>query len=528
MAGNVRKYNELQIFVYAGTVEIDRYLAGTKHISELNFETQYPFGLYGSCSFRAKRDILSSWGIRGANRILIRNGLVVVYEGRITNLKNALQKSGASALIQCAGMWGDLLNRTYIDGMWIDSRMDAANWKPQLWLNQSGSVIWWQQDARLRMIPKAVAFGNGDYSSMRYDTPGEKTIKRITYDYDLQEGAQQWELQIWNGDGGFVEPGTTINATGSGSLDITLSAATSWIELLVVSAAAQTPPADGSVYGEFSNMKIYYETGSINLTEICKDVVGYLSTDGIVNSDVSKIASNALTIDTFHITTGTAARILAEASKYGDANYNQWAVGVKDSETAQVPNGLPVIYAEQFLALTDYDYEISMSEVGAELAQNIDTVVNWVVLEYNDPNGNRHTITPDADATLKDDDSIDLYGKRLPPGGVLKLDTEQTLALNFGRVYLAQNKLPLWTASGPIRVKGYLRHKQQMRFPASQIQSGKRIRVANALQDLSGTGLTFLIQKTNYIDDSETNEVTIGIPNDLVTWVSQNQEGMAL
>jgi len=513
--------NSLDIIVYNGTTELDRFLVGTNTADSISIETQYPFGLYGPCSFRVPRDILSSWGIRGANRISIFNGIVPIYEGRITNLKNAVDSAGASALVECAGMWGDLLNRAYIDGMWVDTRMDQANWHPQLWMNASSKVTWEQQDARLRITPKNVAFLNTEFASLRYDVQAGKTIKRITYDYDLQEGAQQWTIKIWNGALGNIEPGTTIAATGTGSIDVTLGTATTWLELIFESNANQTPAADGTIYGEWSNMCVYYEAGSINLTEIAKDVVGYLVTDGIVNADVSKIGTNSLALVPFSITTGTAARILAEAAKYGDSNYNRWAVGVKHSLYAQTPNGKPVIYAEQYPVLTDYDYVVSMEEAGIQVAQNYDAIVNWVVVEYKDPNGVTKRKDPDSDATLTDAASVALYGKRLPPGGALKVDTNETLALNFARVYLAANKLPQWTASGPIHVKGFIRHKQQFRLPASQIEAGKRLRIENSLQDLSGSGLTFIIQKTRYNDDDETCEITIGVPDDLVTRVNR-------
>ncbi len=521
----MKRLNSLEVIVYSGTTVLDRFLVGTNHAGPPSFETQYPCGLYGSMSFLVARDILSAWGIRGANRISIYNGIIPVYEGRITNLKNAVAGQGANSLVQCAGMWGDLLNREWLDGMWCDTRMDAANWKPQLWLNASGKVIWWQQDARLRMTPKAEAFTNGQYSSMRYDTPPGMTIKRITYDYDLQEGAQAWGLQVWNGDGGGVEAGTDITASGTGSKDITLATATSWLELIVYSAANQTPTSDGSIYGEFSNMCIYYETGGINLTEICKDVIGFLPT--VLNSDISRLASNTLTLVPFSVQ-GTAAKVLSEAASYGGPTSKRWAVGVKHSDLAIVPDGKPVLYAEQFPDLTDYDYVVSMAEANIQLAQNFDTIVNWVVVEYKNPNGDTLKLTPDTDATLKDDASILQYGKRLPPGGSIKTEANATLALALGQMYLAANKDPSWTASGPIHIKGYVRHKQQFRVPASQVEAGKRLRIENALADLSGSGLTFLISKTSYNDAAETCDVTIGRPDDLISAVNQmseNEEG---
>jgi hypothetical protein len=89
-------------------------------------------------------------------------------------------------------------------------------------------------------------------------------------------------------------------------------------------------------------------------------------------------------------------------------------------------------------------------------------------------------------------------------------------AINSGRRYLRAYKDPQYRVSGPITVESWIRGKAGNRVPCSEIYAGQRVKIENYLQDLSGTGLTFLISHTNYDDDSETNSMSIGPPGDLV------------
>ena len=84
----------------------------------------------------------------------------------------------------------------------------------------------------------------------------------------------------------------------------------------------------------------------------------------------------------------------------------------------------------------------------------------------------------------------------------------------MGRTFLAEHKDPKYRMSGAINVKGSIRAKGGNLVPASQIRAGKRLKIDNYSQDLSGTGLTVLIGQTEYSSDDEVCSITTG--SDLV------------
>ncbi|HEY4760536.1 MAG TPA: hypothetical protein VIH42_08150, partial [Thermoguttaceae bacterium] len=103
------------------------------------------------------------------------------------------------------------------------------------------------------------------------------------------------------------------------------------------------------------------------------------------------------------------------------------------------------------------------------------------------------------------------------------MTTDVTKAKNVARRILAARKDPQWRADGQISVTGSIRDKSGNLVPASQIESGKRFKIENWLNDLSGTGLTFLITSTEYSDSTEVCTLTVGRPDDLATYLARLQ-----
>lgn len=64
-------------------------------------------------------------------------------------------------------------------------------------------------------------------------------------------------------------------------------------------------------------------------------------------------------------------------------------------------------------------------------------------------------------------------------------------------------------------LQSYVMAKGGLIVPASEIQPGKRIRVRDYLDDLSGTGMIFLITATDYDDRSEQMRLSVGLPDNL-------------
>lgn len=500
--------NDLMVEVYSsGTTRI--YDPGNELIRAegIRFSTIYPGGIFGDCSFKIPREVARWWEVNGAQRLVVRNGLVIVWEGKIDNLISALRQDSADVEIKGIGMWGVILGRRRWNKPWCETRIDEA--VLPLMITSGTEKCTMDRNGRIRFTPKGVAWAANAYVRVKYTAPTGETVKRVTFNYDLQEGAQAWELGL--ADSTFAAL-VTVTASGTGSVDHTLATPDNIVYLYFISRAAQTPVEDGTYYGEFSNVKIYTETGSINLTEVAKDCRAKI-TD--LNATDVYIGSNTFALEPF-ISEGyeEISSILERAAAFGDSSYNRWACYVDDSEKAPSIDGKPVLAVEQQPVLTDYDYVLRLEEIDPDFSfdRYFDELWNWIIVKYTDATGKETWLTPDADATLKNLTSITDYGQRdyvLDAG-----NGSAATAANAGRTWLAEHKDPRYRMSGAIRVKGSIRSKDGLLIPASQIRAGKRVKIKNFLQDLSGSGLTFLIGQTDYSADDEVCEISAG--SDLV------------
>ena len=80
-------HNQLTVEVYSsGTTRIVDPAGELPWAQSINFSTGYPGGLYLAGSLYIPRDILRQWAVAGAQRVVFRNGLTIVYEGYIDTL----------------------------------------------------------------------------------------------------------------------------------------------------------------------------------------------------------------------------------------------------------------------------------------------------------------------------------------------------------------------------------------------------------------------------------------------------------
>src|SRR3990170_45649 len=505
-------YNNLTIGAYgSGTTRIEGADHELTKAQNLQFTTGYPGGLYLDASFYVPRKVVDWWEINGAQRIVIRNGQALVYEGKIDVMGSELTESGEGVLVTASGYWGALLNRRNWRKIWADNRLTEDIWQthPDTVTTDKCFI---DRTARIRFVPKAEAWTNGQLAAVRYFMPTGQTIKRVTLDYDFQEDVQAWTLRLRDTAG--ATDIWSVTASGTGSRDDTLGTPRNSLTLQFVSNAAQTPTSDGAIYGEVSNVMVYSETGAINLTEIAKDVRARIAD---LNSYEGLIGSNTYPLTPFYIDDWQTpvAETMMRAALYGDSSNNQWAVGVRDSELALTPNGKPVLFAEQYPALTDYDYAIRLDEnnlVGSVmLERDYSKIFNWIIYSYVENTGRHVWATPDDDASLTNAISVANYGQR---DFYFTGSEADSVASYFAAiVFLNKYKDPQFGLNGPIRVKGFIRGKGGNLIPASQIKAGMRIKIENYLRDLSGTGLTLLISRTRYDDESEMCEIESGIPN---------------
>lgn len=505
------QYNAITLKVYSsGTVEVQN--SGLERAESISFTQNYPGGKCAGLTFFIPRDVVASWSVKLGLRIAAWNGLSMVWEGYINGITPTISADRQGMTVIAEGAWARFLQNRKTRKPWADSRIDEETFPPSM--TNGYDLVTIDRQNHIKFIPKIESWANNLYAQVIYTAPIGQTIKRITANYDLQEGTQAWKLAIYNVTAAADQ--WSVTASGASTLDTTLATPSQKANFYFqnISGAAQTPTGpSGTIYGRFWNVIIYTETGSINAQEVAKDITGMVSG---ISADVSKIGALTVNLVPF-IAQGqeSFAEILTRAASFGDASYNKWATWLDLSINSS--DGLPCLVLEQQPVLTGYDYAIRMDDpnVGGDLQfiQDMEPVRNWIAVQYQDVNERSVWVTPDDDATLKDTTSIGVYGQR--EEWVFVPTSDLTAAKNYAKRLLAARKDVQWTAVGQLIVSGYIRAASGQRIPSSQIQPGKRIKIENWLNDLSGSGLTFLITGTSYTDADERCSMGIGLPNTL-------------
>lgn len=514
------RYNHLKLVAYSSgtSVVVNSELAKA---GSIRFTTQYPAGLYGALQAWVPRKPEVPWAVKPPYRLVAYNRLTPVWEGRVTSPSIEDQAAARGQYLTALGYWGDVMMARYWRKWWADTRVSDDVWIRQEATGSTEEEFEIDQNyGYVHIMPKETTFADGDFVALRYTSPTGQTIKRITYDYDFSEDVQSWEMVLYDvtAAADIAASSITDDATPTGSHDITLATPRQAIELRVYSRANQVADLNKHVHAQWDALTVYSETGAINLTEIAKDVRAHVTE---LSASETLIASNTFSIVPFISEIDTLADILINAAGYGDPSFNPWAVGIRGSWLGQ--DNKPLLFAEQQPALTDYDYIIRQdaTNLGAPFraSQDHSAIRNYIIVGYNTESGRTVYTTPDDDANLKDTTSIASYGERHE---ILSIDTtDSTKAVNWGRRFLAARKDPQWRVSGGIRIAGYVLGKFGGRVPSSEIQAGKRIKIANYLNDLSGNGLTFLITGTDYDDESEVNTLTVGQPDMLAPYLAR-------
>lgn len=506
-------YNNLKLVAYSsGSTPVTS--SGLENAQGLSFRTFYPGGVYAELTCFVPMDVVTSltgWQVRLGQRLKAFNGLKSVYEGRITGIAPTFAAGGEGATVTAIGYWGDALQTEMLRKPWADTRLSE-----DVWVNRTDSSAYDKYSVdrqnRIRIVPKAEAWTSGQYAIASYYAPTGQTIKRITATINFAEGAQAWEFCLRNDTAAADVVSYTTDQTAT-ALDHTFAASCSIASFIYYARANQTPTSDGTYYAEATNVTVYTETGSINLTEIAKDVRALA---GDLSANETEIDSNTFSLVPFVADPPMyLSDILNAAAQYGDSSYNAWACCVRNSDLSS--DDKPILCVEQQPALTDYEYVVRLDapnvESGITFEQDLTQVVNDVIVAYTDTAGRATYITSADDATLTDTTSVSNYGTRQQ---MISLPTESaTTAANYGRRYLAKYKDAQWRASGDLVVRGYIMGKNGNRVPVCEIEAGQRVTIANYLNDLSGTCLTFVVSMTNYDDTQETCALSLGVPDSL-------------
>jgi hypothetical protein len=493
-----------------------------RNATGITFDGFYPGGLFGTAQFFVPRKPARLGLILPGMRVKIRNGNVIVWEGYVSSRALNTDATTSGVLYTCLGAWGYIADGTLIDKPWADTRISEDVFVPLT----DGEVDKFTPDRlnRMMIIPKqGVACTSADYIYIgEYTAPTGQTVKRVNFSYDFQEGAQEWAAGLYNM--------TTLvkdwYVTASATTTVDLLMVTTYpqkIRFILESLAAQTGIGDGTIYLKITDMIVYTETGSINSTEIGKDIIPLLT--GCSTAETG-IGSNTLSLIPFVADNISAAETLSKAAGFGDSSYNSWAFWIDDSDKS--PDDKPILYYAQQPALTSAEYYLRLDDANMQapvsMVQDTSEVRNWITVKYKDIEGKDVILSPNDDATLKDTTSITAYGTRAEE---IQLDTTSAaLAANYGRRYLAARKDPQWTISGGLTVQGYIRNATGGNVPAANIRPGERVRIENFIEDISGTGLTFLITGTAYDDASQSCTMQVGRPNTLDVWLARITGGL--
>ncbi|MBU0495674.1 MAG: hypothetical protein KKA73_13190 [Chloroflexi bacterium] len=433
-----------------------------------------------------QRPITRPWTVAAPLRCVCRHGLKTIFEGVIEDLAEQLRGPAESIDLAALGYHARLRSRQ-IHQRWCDMRL--TEWQrpaatPALAGYQPDLFTFDHQDRLQYLAKDGVSIANGDYVCERYMMPAGQTIKRIAFDYDLQAGAQSWGLVLYDENAG-TPTLWSVAATGTGSVNHTLATPRRYVDLLFISGAAQTGLGDGTIYGRFTNVKVYSETGTITGGAIVADVLALVSE---LSVDYSAITDPALTLEPF-LTTGwrPLADIVAQALAFGDASANTYGLCVWDSEAAS--DGLPQAHVSA-RDISDYDYLVRLADLEEFTSDpSLDQLYNYIIVEYRDEQGRPAWLTPTDAATLTDATSVATYGQR---DYVLRVDSESaTTAQYLGERYLARHKDPVYKVC--MTLDWEIPDKRGVLQPACRVRAGERIRVANYLD-----GTTFFIAATEY------------------------------
>lgn len=669
--------NRPRISIYSSGTTI---LAGNPGAAaeDLRFSNQFPGGRSQSASFFVPMSPRRQWTVGEGMRVRIENKGFCVWEGYIRKATPSSRLGKMGYTVEAVGAWAYYLMKQEILKPWADKRIDRNVWQEPSTAYNSLDIstqdkMRVDRNNRLQLTPSEVQFAASQYHRFVYPMPTTQTVKRITFNYDLQEtalvspravlyndapagantftdltlsydgntttasgctmtsddylyigadpdtpwfslirfdmgaanvnaatlsaqyskvdgtGAESWaaltitdgtaaagKCLAQDGDITFTKPSdwgeitvndtrlrwirlkasanltltgfweiyigevqqwlagllnegtvTTIWSTGTqgtGSVDHTLATPSNKVWLYMQSLAQQTPPSNGSIYCKFTNVTVYSETGSINATEITKDIRGYVSE---LSTDETNISN--LTVDLVPFVADpymSAADALDEVTKYGDASFNAWASYTLPA--AEYGDGKPrLALSQQPTSSSTPTYFIRSRgpNIASEftITRSVDDVYNWFFARYRDVDGIQRTVDPNNDATLMDAASIASYGKRAYE---VRVNTSSVdLIKQYAKALLARLKNLQWKVNGTIQVQSYINGAGGQEIPACEIMPGNVLMITDFAHD-NGTGLAFPVTAVDYEHNTQTASLTVGYTDRLDVWLARKLKDM--
>lgn len=310
-----------------------------------------------------------------------------------------------------------------------------------------------------------------------------------------------WDWDLWRSDSdasGEIRVGGNLRAAGPGAGRYTFSAPARYAMLQLTYSGAGGTDVEYSIawqnlalYGDHGLPLIGDEPKGVAASDVIRHVIGkycpLLNTDGV----------EATTHPIEHLTFKDGADpydVLLEVNKY-----HLWQFGVYENRTLYyAPNDL-----------TDYDWQVRLSDVGTTLALQGDSsedLANGVTVTFEDiATGQTNVVTPDQHPELRDTDPANPYNAHgIQHWADVTLSTPDSLkgALQYGRAALAE--LNQAKAPGSITVQGHIRDRAGHWQPVWKVRSGDRIATVDHPNDRPRR-----VVETDYQHDSKT--ITIAV-----------------
>lgn len=535
--------NQIRFYDSSGTTPIDDPERLQDRAEQIRFSTVYPGGIFDSFSCFIPCDPTRHFPMRWGQRIIVRNGLTLVWEGFVSSLTLMIRENESGYMVDGLGYIA-LAHRHYLYHRYIDRRFSSdvrGIWEAASELNGADKCTY-DNNNRLYFVPKEVAWGASERAGFYYGTNAGGNVARVDFNYYLSSSnSQTWGMRLID-----VARGTTLwsactSTSASAACSISLPAASSATSLYFTfrnaAAAACTPVADGGVYGKITNLAVFGEdprlSSQSNVSDIIKSLSYYL---GYYSASLFSESGSLIATNTYDLTTngfvcddfGESIPQIAQRAGTFSASNLAYSVGIRESE-AIAGNTQPVLYYEQQPATTDYEYSVRLDDQnlsGLELVLSADPgeLYNVVNVSYRDSNGKATWVHYGIDARLRDTDSRSKYLSRWEIIETDKAFDSYTAAADYGARFLNGNKNLKYYVRAPLRVSGTIQSKAGQQAPVSHVRAGQRLRIENFMLDvgdISGAGLTFLISRTEYDDETQSVSISCGLPDDLAVFLAR-------
>jgi hypothetical protein len=484
--------------------------AAVDYASGLVFTSMWPKG-YATANFRLRRcDIFAGFEVRESYGVVIRDGVRIVWQGRLEGIKQVV--SGGDEYLDCRAVgWYVVLQEHLIRKRWLDTAPFANSTWPSDYVRDDTQLefVTQKRDNWLHVRASAQDLARTDGETYRELYEAYAEIDEVYYAYRGRTG-ESMSIDIYNVDQAAAENNKiTVTSTpggASGTKTVTLAqGATTSIYFMVIIEAADTYDqndymqiTDAVVYANYDSAHSAYGSEAYTTGELIEDVLLLVdNATSVLSTDYSQLTDPGYAVDAFTIEKHSrAGDVIQRLIDYGDTSYNTYGLSVWDRTGAS--DALPRVEVKQF-DTSDYDYIVDINDQQIATFQRErdgSQLYNYIIVEYIDDDGITRTRTPDDNANLKNTASIATDYRREKVLSIGKASTDD--ADNLGRQYLQYHAERRFV--GSIALSGDVRTKSGLLVPACWVRAGDRLKIANL-------DTTILLRHVSY--DAETGRLTV-------------------